>query len=423
MTRLIMGEAEVDLTATKSLRGLELKAKNRGDTSSAMLSAGYYARKMGHTMYGYAGNSYGSAVWRVTDKPSEYLSPINNTGKFMFSVTPDLTVARHEMRHPDDDLEPNASSGKATAADAARWIAFESDDYDALGGSEGYGWARATTDDVAAGIGVSTEEAYRLLKAAQKKDLVYQDKERRKSVNTKRFGTSQVGWAIWEVHLTREQARAHHSEEEFQRLYEANGFEPNASSKLEWIKSSGVDRDGHSLTWWKNKVAKWKGSRHDMPTVVIQIMCWDRAGGSTGQWPEFAPDELKEAKAWAKEFIEQTGGSCRIDGRVTIPYQSTVTIELGEWKNNASNGFYVWSVDAKTFVPVSRKGPFEHPDEAIGVAKLAARGGSTYDEVVTFGGDPEAPDFSIEKSFKAWSGEVHYSSDLPRVGGRLREYR
>ena len=305
----------------------------------------------------------------------------------------------------------------ATPEQAARWIMLESDDYDGYGGSNGYGFARATTDDVAAGIGVSPEAAYRLLKSAEKKGLVVQDKERRKGVTTKRFG-DQVGWAIWEVHLDEAQTRERDPEHP-----ELTQLEPNASSKLEWIKAAGVDRDGHSLAWWKSKVAKWKGSRHDMPTVVIQVMCWDRAGASTGQWPEFAPDELKEAKAWAKDFIEQTGGSCRIDGRVTIPYQSTVTIELGEWRNNASNGFYVWSVDSKTFVPVSRKGPFEHPDEAIGVAKLAARGGSTYDEVVTFGGDPDAPDFSIEKSFKAWSGEVHYSSDLPKVGGRLREYR
>ncbi len=111
MTRLVMGDPEVDAIATKSLRKMELKAKNRGDTSSAILSAGYYARKLDRTMYGYAGNSYGSAVWRVSDKPSEYLNPINNTGRYVFSVTPDLTVARHEVRRPEDtDLTPNADS-------------------------------------------------------------------------------------------------------------------------------------------------------------------------------------------------------------------------------------------------------------------------------------------------------------------------
>lgn len=202
----------------------------------------------------------------------------------------------------------------------------------------------------------------------------------------------------------------------------ARDLTPNAS-QLEWVKGSGIDRDGHNLTWWKNKAAKWSGSRHDRPTVFIQVLCWDRAGASTRDWPQFDPGELKEAKAYAKEFIERTGGSCRVDGRIEIPYQGTVTIELGEWKNTASNGYYVWSVDRNTFMPVSRKGPFGDYDEALTIAKNAARGGSTYDEVISFGGDPDAGDFEISKAFKGWSGEVHYTTDLPKVGGRLREYR
>jgi len=192
--------------------------------------------------------------------------------------------------------------------------------------------------------------------------------------------------------------------------------------KLEWIKGSGVDRDGHNLTWRKNKSLKWSRSIYDRPKVFIQVRTWDRAGHiDSKRSGEFAPDDLKGAKAFAREAVEG-GGSSQVEGRIEIPYQNSVTIELGEWKNAASNGYYVWSVDGKTFVPVSRSGPFEHPDEAVGVAKLKARGGSMYDAVITFGGDPEASDFSIWKSFKAWSGEVHYTSDLPRVGGRLLEY-
>lgn len=202
-------------------------------------------------------------------------------------------------------------------------------------------------------------------------------------------------------------------------------MEPNAASKLEWIKGEGVDRDGHSLAWWKNKAAKWSRSEHDRPDVYIQVRKYERDGSPTRGRDRFSPDELKEAKAFAREWTETTGGSAYVEGRVEIPYQSNkdVTIELGEWKNNASNGFYVWSVDGKTFVPVSRSGPFADSDEAVTIAQQKAKGGGTYDAVVTFGGDPEAGDFEIWKSFKAWSGEVHYSSDLPKVGGRLREYR
>lgn len=194
------------------------------------------------------------------------------------------------------------------------------------------------------------------------------------------------------------------------------------TGKLEWVKGPGVDSDGHNLTWWKNKVAKWK-TQYDRPTVFIQVLCWDRTGASTRDWPQFEPSELKEAKAWAKDFMERTGGSCRVDGRVVIPYQGSVTIELGEWKNTSSNGYYVWSVDGQSFVPAARNGPFATPDEAVTVAKQMVKGGSTYDAVITFGADPEANDFEIWRSFKAWSGEVHYTSDLAKVGGRLREYR
>ncbi len=200
-------------------------------------------------------------------------------------------------------------------------------------------------------------------------------------------------------------------------------LEPNASSKLEWVKGDGVDRDGHNLTWWKNKVAKIR-SEYDRPRVFIQVRKWDRTGASTREaWPEFAVGELNEAKAHAKEYTERTGGTAQVEGRVVIPYQNSITIDLGEWKNTASNGFYVWSVDAKTLMPVTCRGPFTSLDEAVALAKRSAAAGQTYDEVVTFGGDPEAGDFEVVKSFKAWSGEVHYQTDLPKVGGRLREYR
>ena len=301
MTRLIMGAPEVDSVATKSLRGLDLKARNRGDISSAMLSAGYYARKLGHPMYGYSGNSYGSRVWRVSDKPSEYLNPINNTGGYVFSVTPELTVARHEVKRPE-------------------------------------------------------------------------------------------------------------------------GLEPNASPKLEWVKGDGVDSDGHNLTWWKNKVAKWK-SQWDRPTVFIRVTTWDRAGQrDKSRCGEFDAGDLKGAKEFAREAT-LAGGSSQIDARIDIPHQNGVTFSIGEWRNPASNGYYVWSVDRESYVPVARNGPFENPDDAIALAKRKAASGQTYDEVVTFGGDPEACDFSIWRSFKAWSGEVHYTTDLPKVAGRLREYR
>ncbi len=382
MTRLIMGDPEVDLIATKSLRGLDLKARNRGDVSSAMLSAGYYARKLGHAMFGYSGNSYGSAVWRVSDKPSEYLNPINNTGKYVFSVTPDLTVARHEVSRPED-LTPNHSP------DLSHLNALE------LRLSHERERLRAAR--------TPREKAFRAQQVAGCEREIAGEREFLKARG---------------VDLSIDDEVAGLSDDEL--LAE---LESNPASPLEWIKGSGVDRDGHSLTWWKNKSLKWSKSEYDRPKVYIRVYGWDSQGRrDEARSGEFLPDDLKGAKAFARECVE-AGGSVEVQGRVEIPYQGNHTIELGQWRNTASNGYYVWSVESKTQMPVTRRGPIERLDEAIGEAKVASRGGSTYDEVVTFGGDPEAGDFEVIKAFKAWSGEVHYSSDLPRVGGRLRELR
>lgn len=105
MARLELGMGVVDQPATNTLRRNKLTARNKGDFSSALYSAGYYAKKLGHTMYVYSGNSYGHAVWRVSDKSSEYLDPINNTGARVVSVDPDLQVAYHNLAGRGDAAE------------------------------------------------------------------------------------------------------------------------------------------------------------------------------------------------------------------------------------------------------------------------------------------------------------------------------
>lgn len=95
-SRITISEGTVEQRATGGLRSTRLRAKNAGDLESAIISAGHYAKKLAKTMYVYLGNSYGHALWRVSYKPSEYLDRVNNMGAFLYSVTPDLTVARHE---------------------------------------------------------------------------------------------------------------------------------------------------------------------------------------------------------------------------------------------------------------------------------------------------------------------------------------
>jgi len=83
----------VDVKATETIKTIKLRAKNRGDLSSAIISAAFHAKKHGRTMYVYAGSSYMVSVWRVAHDPTDYLCPITNIGARVASVTPDLTIS------------------------------------------------------------------------------------------------------------------------------------------------------------------------------------------------------------------------------------------------------------------------------------------------------------------------------------------
>lgn len=101
---LPLGPGEKDAKGTQSLQNMKkLRATPDGTLSSGIISAAYYAKKMNKTMYTYVGNSYGHTVWRVTEKTSECLNPINNTGTKLVSVTPDLVMSWHEVRPDSSD--------------------------------------------------------------------------------------------------------------------------------------------------------------------------------------------------------------------------------------------------------------------------------------------------------------------------------
>ena len=98
-SRLSLGPGRLDQSASASLKKVKLKAKyTPGDMTEAIISAGYYAQKRKKTMFVYGGNSFGHAVWRVSDKASDYLNPINNTGAKVVEVTPDLDVIFHDVQ-------------------------------------------------------------------------------------------------------------------------------------------------------------------------------------------------------------------------------------------------------------------------------------------------------------------------------------
>jgi len=96
--KLRMTNGRAEKRVTEQLQGMKLKARNKGDVNSAVISGGYYAGKHEQRAYVYPGNSYGTAVWRVTFKENEALNPINNSGAFLFTVDPDLTVTRWDTR-------------------------------------------------------------------------------------------------------------------------------------------------------------------------------------------------------------------------------------------------------------------------------------------------------------------------------------
>ena len=99
--RLRLGPGKLDTTNTpKFQRANPKRLRKRNSTgalSDAVESAAAYAISWGETMHVYQGNSYGHIQWRVSNKASEYLDPINNTGAKVLSVTPDREIYIHDV--------------------------------------------------------------------------------------------------------------------------------------------------------------------------------------------------------------------------------------------------------------------------------------------------------------------------------------
>jgi len=96
-TRLKLGPAHPEAQASAGLKKMKLKARSQGDLQSATLAAAYVAQRVGKTYFLYQGNSFGHAVWRSDFNPSNYLDPINNTGGYVYSITPELDVTRYDI--------------------------------------------------------------------------------------------------------------------------------------------------------------------------------------------------------------------------------------------------------------------------------------------------------------------------------------
>ncbi len=330
----------------------------------------------------------------------------------------------------------------ATAADAARWIAIESDDYDGLGGENGFGWARATTDDVAAGIGVSTEEAYRLLKSASKKGLVWQDSERRKELASGKFGSKKIGWAIWEVHLNIEQTREREAdhpelapERELRREYMvAPGQDPAVSAIMAGEQVSGLMLiRAAEVTKFEvdPKLARELKRAGQWVRPAISNLSTDAANAqavliyrSIQKRQEMKPNvtrqeaEARDAKELRRKRIDWTsdhpearayrqryGMTNQLPVATDERYLSEEELEGRRFGMEPNASYYVWVLPPRSDEPLAREGPYG-PYPLRAAEQLARIGASegVHDRVVSVGKDPEARGFKIERRYAARSG-------------------
>lgn len=95
--RLQLTDHKVEKKVSEQLKKIKLKARNRGDWESAVISGAYYSKKHDKPCYIYNGNSYMNSVWRATFKKDEALSPVNNTGSYMYIVEPDMTLTKWDI--------------------------------------------------------------------------------------------------------------------------------------------------------------------------------------------------------------------------------------------------------------------------------------------------------------------------------------
>ena len=197
----------------------------------------------------------------------------------------------------------------------------------------------------------------------------------------------------------------------------------NAKSGAIWEKGTGPQSvtswGEHPWSWWRKKVAGYRGD--SPPKLTIVVRAWD-ASGQPVRSRDFEADDLRGAKQWAKQRVEDAQGSAEIIGRVYIFGEGDFTADsFGEYRIEGPKEFYIWQVE-RDYRPINYRGPFQDRDEtrrlAYGVANQAA-----YNQVVTFGNDPTQPGFYVDRVYRAGSGEVFTTSMMDQVAARLGEYR
>lgn len=192
-----------------------------------------------------------------------------------------------------------------------------------------------------------------------------------------------------------------------------------SKSNVEWVKAEGVDRNGKSLAWWRNKATNWRGNPLSIELTVTGYL----SNGSRDQTFTFDHEQLVAAKAKAKQYAADTRGSAMVRACIDVRYEGRQCFDIGEWRHAGPRGYFVWQVDENQ-APIDCRGPIPDVDEAYALARNQARtSGAGKSFVVTWGDDPTLGDFEIVKAWKGWAAEVHTVGELPRLGRRLHERR
>lgn len=99
--RLSLGPAQRGAQETKASEVLKRMKKFRkrmdGSLNTSIEVAAGVAKQMKRDMFVWLGNSYMNAVWNVADNEAKALGPLENSGRFVFRVTPELDLFKHEV--------------------------------------------------------------------------------------------------------------------------------------------------------------------------------------------------------------------------------------------------------------------------------------------------------------------------------------
>ena len=88
-----------------------------------------------------------------------------------------------------------------------------------------------------------------------------------------------------------------------QTAYWVAGYGPHSPVSSSW--------GAHPFAWWRKKVSTWRSELK--PDLYLQVLIWG-ADGKQQDPVEFKADELREAKAFAKKWVEDGGSMSEIRG-------------------------------------------------------------------------------------------------------------